>query len=59
MKLRLYHPRYHILVFGGIGIGGSYAASFLTNFNAFKYLYCISLGIAGGATYMTAVSIAW
>jgi predicted patatin/cPLA2 family phospholipase len=59
LKLRLYHPRVHILIFGGLGIGGSYAATFMEKFVAFKYMYCVSFGLVAGATYTTALGIAW
>ena len=60
MKIRWTTPRNHLLFFGGVSIIGCYSATlFEENFSAFKYCYTISFGLVNGATYMTAVSVAW
>ena len=60
LKIRWTTPRNHILFFGGLGISGCYSSTFFKeDFMPFMLLFTISFGLVNGATYMTAVSVAW
>jgi hypothetical protein len=60
LKIRWTTPRNHVLFFGSLGISGCYLSTLIeTKFKAFMYLYTVSFGLVVGATYMTAVSVAW
>lgn len=60
LKIRWTTPRNHILFFGGLGISGCYSSTFFKeDFMSFMLLFTISFGLVNGATYMTAVSVAW
>lgn len=58
-KKRVLHPKVYVAIFGSVGILGCYFSSYLESFQAFKYVFAITLGFTNGATYMTGVSIAW